>query len=394
MVRSQVLARSPQYFNRYFSHPDPSMEMSVHKSLQTLFYPTKGIHRGLAKGLETSAITYMQGSVEVSTTSVNNVLTFSFQPILVFSQGLSTSGRFGSYVAAPTMTDPETGTGAVAIPGPMFGSPAGVSSRTVSFTLNIIPASTVLNRGGEGKLAYASAFNSLSFTRSNIDNLMISRAWDGVESMSIHWAPSIAEQEFDLWDSGDAYTDNIKDISGVLGYLVVPLGVVSTWRFEWAVGVEYIPSDQYRPFVDRKAPTIHPDTPYYINQVIQKHWTPLMISSYKDYEERLSAATTLGGLTDLQYHDHAGLAGPGFMNPASVEGGALGIWEDGFEDMEGNGSLGNQIINSLTKGACNIAEGFTGEDICAQPGVALGRLASRGIRNMFRNPGTQMGVPR
>jgi len=361
------------YFSRYFSHPDPTMEDSVHKSLQTLFYPQKGIHRSIANGLEPTGITYYQGSVTMSTNPTNNIISFVAIPALVAKTAVEADPGFLQWTAFVNILNPIGAVGSARISGPFASPNPMIDGRIVTFTMNFIPSSTVLERGGAGKLAYASDYQSIGWSASDFDNLAISRAWDGTESMTLHWVPGVNEYDF---GSG---TNIVSSFSALTGYITVPLGEVCSWRVEWQVGIEYNPTAVYRPLIDRKVPLIRPDARYFVNQVVQKHWSPLMICSYANFLHRLEVAESLGGYSDIHaYIDHAGMGGLGFRNVADAD-----ILSEGFSDAEEEKTNGfGGVVNAVKNQLCDTLIKATGEDVCGQPlrsAINLGARAYGGF---------------
>lgn len=381
-LRKRVVARGVnaltsgnQYFGRYFSGPyDPTMVSSVHKLVQTQFYPQKGVYRGISNGLEMTGITFYQGSLEISVNGTTlNTLSFEFIPGLYAKGAAGTQANFFNSIAATAITDPKTTPLAGAVGGPFATTNPSTTGRVVSAALIITPASTVLNRGGEGKLGYASSSDSLNWTRSDIDNLAISRSWDGLDAMALHWTPGVAEYEF-----GQATVYN-PDMSSLVGYVVAPVNVAMAWRVEWQVGIEYLPNSTFRPLIDRKAPKVRPDARYFLNDTIQEHWTPLMISTLHNYQERLAIASSLGGLPSTQFINHAGVGGTGFVGMnAGEQAGVL----DEFEEDNGFVRVMGAAQRSAGQHICNFAEGLTGEDVCGNPMGALGNM----VGNAFGRP--------
>jgi hypothetical protein len=334
------------------------MQESVHKLIQTQFYPQKGISRGIASGFDLTAITMYQGSLEMTTSAVNNILTFAFMPNNYKAVNMI------SWLAGISIADPFSSTGNVNIPGPFNTLNPSLAGRVVSATLNIVPASTVLNRGGEGKVAYASAYEPISFTRTGIENYAISRGWDGAESMSLHWSPGDSEYAM---SSGAAASPSI-----LCGYIVLPTGTVSAWRLEWQVGIEYEATVTYRPLVDRKPPLIRPDARYFLNAVAREHWTPLMISTLNNYQERLALNDSdIAGHLSSQFVNHAGLGGVGFRNPVDYD-----IIEQAAQEQMSEEDL-NPTARNLRELACETLSGVTGEDFCSTPLQAGLKTASR-----------------
>jgi len=215
----------------------------------------------------------------------------------------------------------------------------------------------------------------MAWTRSDVDNLAISRSWDGIEAMTLHWTPGA--EEFDFAD-GNIPINNLT--SSLIGYIVGPIGSAGVWRVEWQVGIEYIPTPTYRALIDRKAPRVRPDARYFLNQTVQEHWTPLMISTLANYQARLSASSSLGGHTPLQFINHAGTGGQGFN---TMNAGEQAEVYDEFEE-EGYVHTVMKPLKNAGRTVCDAASNFIGEDICGDPVGALGGMAGRFIGGVGR----------
>jgi len=370
------------YYSRYFTHTDPSMEASVHRAIQSLFYPQNGIHRSVATGLEPTGLTYYQGSFGMGTTATNNVVTFLAVPALIAKAAVAGQVTFIQYGIGTGLVDPRTtNTGQTA--GPFSATNPMTDGRVVSFTMNIIPDSVLTNRGGAGKIGYVSDYTSLNWTNSDFDNLAISKSMDGAIAMSMHWVPAVGEYDFGTGTSTSA------GYSGLCGYIVTQLGTPVHWRVEWQIGIEYNPTATYRPLIDRKVPKTRPDARYFINEVVQQHWSPLMICTLENFEQRMSISESLGGYADIQYMDHAGTGGIGLgLNPADAD-----VEEAFIEDMSfqrsgtGSGSAFQAVGRFVKEKACDLVQDMTGENVCGEPIRAGMNLASRALRGGLRNQG-------
>lgn len=385
------VARRVHYYDRYTGGQlQRDMDASVHSLLETQFYPPRGIHRGLTNGLEVSAISYLQGSFEMQTTSANNVLTFAASPgqFAVPTGSGTISLPFISWTNGTDIASPFSAGGSgivnpVKFAGPFNSSvrtPPHVLARTVSFAMNIIPASNVLNRGGEGKIGYTSSWGTNSvapFTRNNIDNLLISRAWDGMEAMALHWTPNSSEYAFT--EGNDIPQDNADTFvnhSGLLGYVVTVPGAPCVWRVDYQVGIEYLPNNDFKPLVDRKVPLCLDSAVSYLNRIIMQSWSPLMISTYSNYMARVSLFGGLpGGLRETIRLDHAGIGG-GFSNPMEVGNASYDVIEPTDEETIAGG-----FLRSARKGMCNII----GNDICDDPVQALTNRAGQALGSYVGN---------
>ena len=138
---AQTLVNSPtNYFSRYHASADPTMDLSVHKLIQSYFYPQQGVHRSISDGIEPTALTLYQGSFEIASTASNNVITFSAVPSMFGVPATAGAYNFFQWVSGSTFTSPYSAS-AVPFSGPFAATNPSTAGRIVSFTLNIIPNS-------------------------------------------------------------------------------------------------------------------------------------------------------------------------------------------------------------------------------------------------------------
>jgi hypothetical protein len=347
------LTRKRNYWHNYFVDTQLATESSVHKAIQTLFYPTHGIYRGVSNGMETSAISYIAGSMDLNT-GTSPVVLFNFVPSLAtagqqvlpafFSSGIG--ANFGAAFTNMNLA-------ASSIAGPFNNPNPSSEYRVVSATLNIIPTGAMLERGGAGKLGYYSLYDPQTFNSTlPIDNLAISEAWDGTTSMCLHWVPNSDEQFFGT-------STSLINRSGFCGYLTQSSSSLNSFRFEWMVGIEYIPTGSYRPLVQKSAPEMTFDTYYYVNKICIDKWAPLMIDTLSGWRERLmvSELDSLGGHQEQNkiHVSSAGFSGQGLGVTAAMA-------DELFVEKEE--PLLYRTARAAKGIACEIAK-FQGLDICS-----------------------------
>ena len=301
--------------SRFARMNDLTMQKSVHDILHSLFFSQHGVHRGLARGTTSSALTTYKGSFDVSMSN-GACWTLSAVPMLittdkmiVYNQGVYTNGTQNPYTSVVGIN--------TSIPGPFNETNPSVGFRVVSFTLKLIPSGSALNQSGEGVIGYnpmiATTGSGGEWIRTAMDNLSYSLPWRGTEPMIVQWAPNDKETSF----TNTAPT-TIDNNSVIQIYLLATTGNTA-FRVEWTAGIEYKPTTTFRPFVEKATPKCHPDSYYYVNQVLENHWDQLMISNYDSYREM---ALSLG-LSGRNLYSVLGSAGgyktSGMIGDADIE---------------------------------------------------------------------------
>jgi hypothetical protein len=248
-----------------------------------------------------TGLAFFKGSLDVSPLmAVNNVLTFIFIPAAIDQLGMLNVGF------SPAISNPSAAVQMVAVPGPFQAINPSVASRVVSASLEIIPSSVFMNQGGSGFLAYLPTYNGFTWNRISIDNLEIGDTFSGVEAMTMHWTPNESETDY------NASFANVANPSALTGYLTIPSGVATatTFRLEYMVGIEYIPTPAQRGLTVREPAMTHPDAQYWVNVVLNKKWLPLMICDRSVYLAEIAMLESLGGHSNIHLN-YAGSSGVG-----------------------------------------------------------------------------------
>lgn len=381
--KSQSRKLPRNYFHKYFSHENNATQASVHRITQSLFYPTHGIHRGISNGFETTALANIQGSADVGiVSSTDTIMRFTFLPALFATPVVSGNPNFINIVSSADASAP-LWTIAGAIGGPFLANNPSTSARIVSATLTIIPSGALMSRSGEGKIGYGSRIGTTvsDYARDSVDNLAISQAWDGLNSMCLHWVPGVDEQIFrtGLWSSQ-------IDFSGFVGYLIFPTNANLSFRFEWQIGIEYLPTTAYRPYVDRHPSDNTFDSYYYVNRILTAHWSPLMIDTLDGYRARnnMVGGSSYGGRLG-QFITGAGASGVGFNNAANAD--VLQDVDDSFETMAPENSYASKAGRMFCDGVTNL----TGLDMCGDP-IGSGLTATTKVINAITRRGNAGGL--
>jgi hypothetical protein len=327
----------------YISTPDKLLSLGIQEAVNSFLFPSLGIHRGQAKAFSQSALAYIGGSTILSNAApLNNIFAFQFVPNTINSNGWFQAG-FG---VTPVL--------ALASVGPaLITSVQAESYRVVSFQATIIPQGSFTNQAGSGLTGFVPDNLNFAFTAGNMSNLQLVRPFKGVDSQIVHWLPTensgADETEF------TSIATVFLGASAILGYISIPTGsdLLTSFQIDYKVGVEYIPSPAYRPFVDKCSPYQDIRALQYVNQIVEKHWDPVMIGTLAAYQEveRQHVAVS-GGHTKLTLMP----TGHGYENAGgmTVDGVSLG----GMNKTMVNGLLKNFVgDNDFQKGVVNAAIG-------------------------------------
>jgi hypothetical protein len=335
--------------SQFASFNDLTLEKSVHQLIQTQFFPQLGIHRGTAKGADLTALAKFKSSVDIGYTSgASNILNFTIIP------GNATLVA-GYFQLAATVLDPITAP-TTSVNGPFVNINPAIGFRVVSFNVKFIPEASLYTQSGAGAIGYNPDLNSMrntDFSRANIDQLEWNMPFGSREAMIVNWMPNDSEYQIYLNASGPA------NQSAIQGYLVIPIGQATQFRVELEWGIEYFPTAAYRPFVDRKLPSIHPEANYHLNQFATHHWDTLIITPYNNYRQMCAQIEGIGGYNEvysLMNHGSSGLGGQvGDLDMPTLKPHAfIPEQEDG----------GFSVLDS----ACQASENILGYNACQQPG--------------------------
>jgi len=308
------------------------MQDSVHKLMQNLFIPSHGLHRGLASGSELTSLCRFKYSQDIGFNSSTTV-SFAFLPA-----SLNSGIAIGAVQTGPTTAFPNgptnpfvtvTGATQTLFPSPFATTnPSTGTFRVVSFQLKIINTAAAQSKGGDLMVAYHPGIPSTSgaltteFTRSNIDQLEWCYPVSGDVAMVVNWVPNDNENIL-----GNPALVMPESSSAILGYMVCPSNTGATFRFEYDIGIEYIPSAAYRPFVERQVPTVHPDSWYHINKELSSHWDRWVIMPYMSYMDQVKLIDRIQpGYMPIARINGMGSIGTGgnTMDADIIEGGVVG----------------------------------------------------------------------
>lgn len=294
--RSQRAPKRRYALTSAYSFSDLSLEKGVHEASSSFFFPGNGIFRGQAKAFEMSGLATLKGTVIVSnSTSADNIFAFTFCPAAASQAGWLTYG-FGSSIVGAL----NTATAAI------ISTTQAEAFRCVAGQLSLTPQGSFTNQAGSGLTGYVSDLTNFTGTATNIANLVINRPFKAVDTQMLHWLPSensiVDETEFQ--SVGTSFGG--PSTSAIIGYIQIPTSndTSTSWQLDYLVGLEYLPSPAYRPFIDKAPPCQDIRSLAYVNQLAMNAWNPLMIGTIQEYERELLKHDAIEGAR-TQAHDVA-----------------------------------------------------------------------------------------
>lgn len=280
----------------------------VEKLYQTLFFPEHGPFRGLAESGQKTALTTIVGSFDLNQfTATNLTASFAFIPFQT-----SLSNGLGGYVYTPGFSNPLAGGTTTIIPHPFGTTNPSTDFRVVSFEFRIIPVGALINQGGEGVLSYFTNFSSMAdFSYTSINNGDYMLPFNGMTSMIGHWVPN---QEEIQMKGANSETQNVN--SGFIGYITVPASTATSvgFRVDYTISIEYVPTYQYKLFVEKLNPTTYITSYYHINRMQGELWNPLILGYYKDWLEHKDRYDPKSYGSNVRHLTPFGIASGGDMN--------------------------------------------------------------------------------
>jgi hypothetical protein len=277
----------------YPSVSDADLKCGVHDSINSLFYPGLGVHRGQCKTFAMSGLATLKGTIFANNvTAADTYFAFQMQPALA-NQNVWLQYGFGTTVATAINT-PATA---------LVTTTQAESYRVVSAQLTITPNGSLLNQAGSGVTGYIPDNLGFVTTQNNIAQLRISRPFKSIDTQILHWVPSenssADETEFEsiLNANGNG--------SAFLGYMNIPSGndLTTGFQLDYLIGIEYQPSPTYRPWVDCAPPMVDIRSYKYIGQYAMDNFDPVMVGRVEDYTKYLLGAATREGAW-LHQGDH------------------------------------------------------------------------------------------
>jgi hypothetical protein len=243
----------------------------------------------------------------------------------------------------------------IQVPGPFVTTnPTNGSWRVLSAQLKVINTTNITARNGDCAYAYNPGLPSATITtstldwaRSNLDQLEWNLPLSGDVAAIVNWVPN--DEEIQISSAAP------NSYSAIQGYILSTVAMAQTFRFEWDLGIEYIPSTLYRPFVDRKLPKTHPDATYYVNQELSANWDKWVILPYLEYLRSVKALDVVDpGFLPVQRLNAMGAVGTsGVVGDLDVADEVVYRGQDVIEDpytgydvMGAVGKVGNAIVDT------------------------------------------------
>lgn len=348
--------RNRQRRRMYVSQPEPlstSMGVtgSVARTVDSLFFPQSGIHRGVAFGFENTALAYIKGFSDIALSGANTTWTFAFRP------SNCGTNNWLQWAIGAALIDP--------VAAPTYQEPAAITStqataiRVVSFSASIIPTGPYTTQSGDGSVGYVPTNTGFTFTTSSLVNLVMQKPFNGVTPLELHWVPA----DGDARDETAMHSLTSANASSLVGTFATQGS--ASFRLEWRLGIEYVPSVAYRPFVNKASPINHPDTYYYINKMVGADWGTLIIAYADEYRMALAKHNHAGGgLDQIEALNSMGSYRIGQHEPT------LGDEEEIIAEENYMHRAGKAAKRTL----CDVASGFAGFEVCDNPLEGLKRI--------------------
>jgi hypothetical protein len=204
-------------------------------------------------------------------------------------------------------------------------------------------------------------------TLTDFENIAMQRSFTGLESIHYQFFPN--QGEVDVLNTVAYAATNGQTWGGAAVTITGPANS-ETYHGEYEVGIEYLVNSIFRPYVDRRLPTLHPDALYFMNQFTSKHWIPAVISTVDEWEALVNEM-------DPVAHEYIGAfhANNKVGKPSDYAKQAL------FEEQKmGNYAEHNSAYEVISE-ACNTSEGLFGINPCKLAGKAVGAYAVSRARN-------------
>jgi hypothetical protein len=306
--RFNAFLRNRKYaLTRNISFSDQQLEKGVHEATSSFFFPGNGIFRGQAKAFEMSGLATLKGTIIANNATTANInFAFAFAPAYCNQSGWLTYG-FGTTIANAI----NTATAA------LVSTTQAEAFRVVAAELIITPQGSFTNQAGTGATGYIADQTNFIANAANIANLRIKRPFKAVDTQIIHWLPSENSQVDETEFLSAAATNSPG--SGFFGYITIPSAsdTATSWQLDYAIGIEYLPSIAYRPWVDLTPPCQDIRANQFVNEIAMANWDPLMIGTIANYERELLKHDSLDGGRRSSYdvtHLHALQRVEGYAN--------------------------------------------------------------------------------
>jgi len=338
------------------SFSDLSLEQGVHEAANSFFFPSNGVFRGQAKSFEVSGLATIKGSIIVSNAvGASNIFAFRFAPAACNETGWLQYGFGATIAAALANSEPA-----------IISTTQAEAFRAVGSQLTLTPQGSLTNQAGSGITGYVTDVANFTPTSNNIANLRINRPFKAVDTQVVHWLPSensgIDETEF------QSITGSPPSFSEIIGYITIPTAsdLVTSWQLDYLIGIEYLPSPAYRPFVDLAPPCQDMRSMQFVNKIAWTNRDPLMIGTIQNYEQVLMQHDAIEGNRNMYQ---------------------LSAHSRGLEQIE-------QIAHANNAGFIRDATDFVGSGIADLGGHLLKKAYNAPIEMLNQLiPGTQFDFP-
>lgn len=342
-------------------------------------------------GSQTTALCRFKQVLDLNIAAGGNA-TYAWSPAALASGNafqFCTSGVTTTNLADPYNSTSAAGYTPAGFAGPFAVVDPSLEYRVVRASMRITPTTTVTQMsgiqhhtyaptvyiGGTGSanlVAIPPGVPGVAWTKSAFENFEIFKAFNGFESVMIQWFPS--DDEINI-ESRAYYGTNDTSLSGFVGYFQAATGVSTSYHIELDYGIEYVPNTSYRPYVERKLPSTHPNAFYFLSQEIGQHWDQLVIQTVTQYDRNTAIIDHKPSSWTSSYQLGNQVSTPSLFTPSLRKAHMEAEFLEEVEDY--------QICNEINK--------MTGLDVCGgvrNTAYAVGKgIMKAGMNAYTHNPG-------
>lgn len=181
---------------------------------------------------------------------------------------------------------------------------------------------------GTPSAANLSALSATSWSEANFQNFEMIKTYDGTTQVVLQWFPN--DDEIRVEPPSNVLSN---EYSGFYGYIQAPANNPVTYHIELDYGIEYTPSLAYRPFVERKPPTTHPDAYYYLNLFVGKNWDKCVVCTVEQYDAFVSMIEHVPLTLSTSFNQSNRIANPNNLPSLQKMTNQAYIEEEGYCEM-------------------------------------------------------------
>jgi hypothetical protein len=149
--------------------------------------------------------------------------------------------------------------------------------------------------------------------QAGIDQLDWNTSFQGDETIMLHWVPNNDDLNFATDGTATSVTTTT---SALVAYVAVSAGSAPsiTYRLDYLVSYEYIPTATYKPYVTRIATSSLPDANHYAAMTTTEWFSPLVVGTLGEYSSVVNPWKPSPGFNtihELGNHTYSGITSIG-----------------------------------------------------------------------------------